>query len=329
MIKWIFDNSLGNFIILCFLIIGLRTGMFYCHSHAISPITQVGFLSKYTNYINLFPFLAFVITTIFVLFKGIMINRMVLNYNIIEKPGYSVFLFYILLNSAFSSNLTLNNVNVAEFFFLFGIIMIYKFLKTNYTKNALFISAMLFGLSAMCIPEFYWSITLLITCVVIFKPVKVSDIIVIISGLFMPYYLIASLSFLISSKLQFFNVWEFWIVLFKEVKFEWGKNGMDLIFIGINLVYGLFGLARFFGTFYRTNVETRRSKMAMAMISVFVTFIFVYKSTQYEEYFSLFTIPLSMVLPAIFEDKRNEFWKETFLILWFVLLLTSMFKIFN
>ncbi len=327
MIKWVFDNSLGNLIVFCLLLIGLRSGMFVFHSGNIEPIIQVGFLSKYTNYVNKFPVLAIVITTLLVLFKGFFINKMVINYNILEKPGYSVFFFYVLLNSAFPSNLMLNNVNIAEVFFLFGIIMIYRFIKNNYAKNILFISAMLFGLSAMCIPEFYWSIILLISSVIIFKPVKVSDVVVILTGMFMPYYLIASLSFLISNELQFLNVWEFWIVVFKEVKFEWGKNGMDLLVIGVTMIYGLFGLARFFGTFYRSNVETRRSKLAMAVISFFVSFIFIYRSNQYEEYFSLFTIPLSMVLPAIFEDKKINIWKEFFLLLWMVSIFISMFKL--
>jgi hypothetical protein len=162
-----------------------------------------GILSSFLNQINASPIFSFSLSFIVLLIGGLLINKLCWDYNVVEKPGYIVLYFFGILNSCFLDNFYITNIQFGNLFVLFGINYLYIFIKNNYNRRWLFLSALMFGLAALCIPEHFWVIIFLIAIVVLFKPILPVDIFAIVFGLLMPYYVVSSIGYLFSFKFDF------------------------------------------------------------------------------------------------------------------------------
>lgn len=310
MLSRLYENKIGVLFLVLILMIGIRILAFQFLQTQLTAPKVAGILGPYLVQLHRYTWLSFGLSTLVVLFEGLLLNRICLDFNILERPGYSVLFFYVLLNSSFTGSFALNHIHLGLFFVLWGIFFLYRFIQQNFQKSQLFVASFFLGISAICVAEFYWSIILLVGSVLFFKPIKAADVAVIVFGLFMPYYLVSSLGYLTSASIDFMTAWKIWIVKYEPVDFKWLSNGWDLLLILSFSLIAVFGLMKFYGNYYRYNVETRRSKLAMSVISGYLILVFLFRAKEYPVYFSTLVVPMSIYLSNYFQGDKLKFWKN-------------------
>jgi multisubunit Na+/H+ antiporter MnhG subunit len=82
-----------------------------------------------------------------------------------------------------------------------------------------------------------------------------------------------------------------------------------LLIISFSLI-AVLGLMKFYGNYYRYNVETRRSKLAMSVISGYLILVFLFRVKEYPVYFSTLIVPMSIYLSNYFQGDKLKFWKN-------------------
>jgi len=325
MISKLYENQIGTLLTMLLIFVAAAVGEYYFFQNQLSIPENNGLLQSFFAGLNEIAALSFSIKLILVVLEGLLLNQLCTQYNIADESGYSVLSFYIFSYLIFPRQLLLNQMDLGIFLVFLGIIFLYKYLKENYKKTHLFLSGFFLGFAALFIPEFFWSIALLLGGVLIFKSINTGDVIVIIFGLYMPYYLIASLGYLFSTELNFMNVWKYWRVNQVTETLSWGKNGMDWILILSFIAISIVGAMKFYGAYFRYNVETRRSKLALAVIAGFIVMVFIFRSKQYENYFSLLAMPFSVYSSSFFEGRKLLFWKNLVI---FVMVVLSIYKLY-
>lgn len=326
MIRKFFDNKIGSLalVIILFLIIRIPVFLFLPKI----PIDSVnsGILATFLNQINQSPLLSFSLSFMVVLIEGLLINKLCWEYNVVEKPGYIVLYFFGILNSCFLENFYITNIQFGNLFVLLGINYLYLFIKNNYNRISLFLGSLMFGLSALCIPEHFWVIVFLIAIVILFKPILPVDIFAIVFGLLMPYYVVSSIGYLFSFKFDFYNSWQFWVLKNRLIDFHWLKNGPEILLIIALLIFVFVGVLQVIGSYFRSNVDTRRSKLAMLVFGIYVIAIFLLRFKDYGHYFIIASIPASVFISSFYEGKSWKKWKEFLNVVTLVLLVYTLFR---
>ena len=83
----------------------------------------------------------------------------------------------------------------------------------------------------------------------------------------MPYCVISAMGYLLSQNIDFQNAWQFWVLKSKPIDFHWFKNGPDILLLIVIIIFVLTGMLQIIGSYFRSNVETRRSKLAMLVLT--------------------------------------------------------------
>ena len=326
MISRIFDNKIGSLALVILLVFAIRIPIYYFHQNSAIHIVNNGIFASFLDQINQNSILSFVLSMIVILVEGLIINKLCWEYNVVEKPGYVVLYFFAILNSCFIENYFLSNIQFGNLFVLIGINYLYLFIKNNYDRRWLFLSSLFFGLAALCIPEHFWVIVFLIVIVILFKPILPVDIFAIIFGLLMPYYIVSSIGFLFSFQFSFNNTWQFWVIKNKALDFHWFKDGPEILLVVILLVFVFVGVLQVVGSYFRSNVETRRSKLAMLVFGMYVTAIFLLRFKDYSNYFIIASVPAAVFISSFYEGKNWKKWKEFLNIVTLIFLIYTLLR---
>lgn len=247
------------------------------------------------------PWLSFLLSTLFFLIQSFLFLRICDEYNVMERPGLSVFFFLGLYSALFPSNLGMGFIQLGATFVLMSWLFFYRFIKEGYSKPFLFLSAFFLGVSGLCIPDFYWSIIFLLILIPVFKTISAADVLVIVFAMIMPYYLLSSLGYLLSTNINFSTLLGIWRESASFSRgFEWTEHVQDVILLANLLLVSLFGVIKVLSSYYRFNVETRRSRLAMSLISAFVFLICVFQYDEYDSYFYLLGFPISLYTATVF-----------------------------
>ena len=166
MINRLFDNKIGSLALVIIIFIAIRIPIFTLHQNDTFNIVNNGIFSKILNQINHNSLFSFILSSIVIFIEGLLINKLCWEYNVVEKPGYIVFYFFAILNSCFIENFYLSNIQIGNMFVLIGMNYLYLFIKNNYDRRWLFLSALFYGLAALSIPEHFWIIVFLIVIVI-------------------------------------------------------------------------------------------------------------------------------------------------------------------
>lgn len=311
MISKFFDNKLGSLFLVIFVILAIRIPIYFITDFQPKFTVNTGIFSTFINQINSVKWLSFLISFLIIIIEGLIVNKLCWEYNIVEKPGYIVLYFFSIANSCFTENFFLSNVQFGNLFVLIGLSYFYLYIKNNYQRKWLFLGALFFGVSALCIAEHYWVIVFLIVAVILFKPIMPLDIFAIIFGLAMPYYLVSAIGYLFNFNLDFFNTWQFWVIQNKRLDFHWLKDGPEILLLILVLVFVFVGVLQIIGSYFRSNVETRRSKLAMLIFGLYVLVIFFIRFKDYSHYFIISAIPTSIYISNFFEGSKWKKSKET------------------
>lgn len=305
MIKFIYDNRILPLITIVLWIVFLRSIHFvWALDSDWQPIEQRGLFQYLLAALMLKPTLSFVLSTTVIVFQGLILGQICWEFNIIDKPGYSVLFFFGGISSLFDSSLVLSYISIGSLLMTIGLYFLYKFLKGNYKRNDLFTSAIFMGFAMLFVPEMYWSLVFLVILVLLFKAVEAGDVLVILFGVLMPYYLISSVGYLLSTELNFVTSIQIWRT---QAALKLSSNrlwNLDFIVVVNLILVSLFGVFKVFSSYYRYNVESRRSRLAMGVIAIFSLLIWILKYNLFKEYLIILALPLSVYTANLFQMER-------------------------
>lgn len=247
------------------------------------------------------PWLSFSLSTLFFLIQSFLFLRICDEYNVIERPGLSVFFFLGLYSTLFPLNLGIGFVQIGTTFILLSWLFFYRFIKEGYSKPFLFLSAFFLGVSGLCIPDFYWSIIFLLMVIPVFKTISAADVLVIVFAIIMPYYLLSSLGYLLSTNINFSTLLGVWRESASFNRgFVWTEHVWDIVLLANLFLVTFLGVIKVLSSRYRFNVETRRSRLAMSLISAFIFLICIFQYKEYNSYFYLLGFPISLYTATVF-----------------------------
>lgn len=321
MIKFIYDNRIIQLFTLILGVFIFRVLIFETHEYSELVMEQRGIFRHIINNVNNMPWFSFGLSTVLIVIQGLLLGHIVFEYNIVDRPGYSILFFYGLLTSLFEGTLLMNYVTLGVLFLLLGFLFLYRYLKGKYKRQDLFVTSLFMGMAALCAQEFFWSMVFLLLILLVFKATEAGEVFVIVFGILIPYYLISSVGYLASTELNFKSAIKLWNVSLVELS-KGGLSSIDLIVIVNLLLVGIFGAFKVFGSYFRYNVDARRSRLAMGFISIFLLLIFGLKYKHYQEFFVCLSLPLSVYTANLFQIERPSFlWR--FLFFGYVLSLLS------
>ena len=305
MIKFIYDNRITQLFALILGLFILRITLFQLNPIEDFYIEQRGIFRYLMVEINYFPWLSFGISTVVIVFHSLILGQIVSEYNIIDRPGYSILFFYGLLSSLFGGSILLSYVIVGQFFMLIGFWYLYRYLKGQYKRADLFVAALFMGVSALSVPEFFWSLVFLIVIVLMFKATQAGEVFTIVFGILIPYYLVSSIGYLASTDLNFKSALQLWNLKLTNTEIgAFNIPSFDWIVIANLMLVGIFGAIKVFGSYYRYNVDSRRSRLAMGFIAIFVLLIYVVKYEQYQAFFVFMSMPIAVYTANLFQIER-------------------------
>ncbi len=303
MIKFIYDNRFLPLVTLILGVVLFRLAVFSFTDSVPTEVLQRGLFREIIMGLNVYPWLSFWISTGIIILNSLLLGQMVAEYNVIEKPGYSILFFYGILSVLFGATLMLNYAVLGAFFLLFGFSYFYRYLKGQYKRTDLFVSALFMGFAALSVPEFFWSMVFLVVLVLMFKSAEAGEVFVIVFGMLMPYYLISSISYIGEFGLNFKKILILWNTnSFTKTKVDFVN--FDWILLANMVLIALFGVFKVFGSYYRFNVDSRRSRLAMGFIGLFILLIYVFKFALYKEFFVVLSVPLSVYTAYLFQMER-------------------------
>jgi len=326
MIRKFFDNKIGSLTLVILVIMLIRIPIYFVTNYHPNTTLNTGILSNFINEINSVRWISFALSFMVVIIEGLIVNKLCWEYNIVEKPGYVILYFFAIVNSCFLENFYLSNVQLGNVFVLIGLTYFYLYIKNNYQRKWLFLSALFFGMSALCIAEHYWVIIFLIFAIILFKPILPLDIFAILFGLTMPYYLVSAIGYLSNFSYDFYNTWEFWVIRNKTLDFHWLKDGPEILLLFLLLIFVFVGVLQVVGSYFRSNVETRRSKLAMLIFGFYVLSIFFIRFKDYSHYFIVASIPVSIFISGFYEGNKWRKWKEFLHLSTLLFLLYTLFR---
>ncbi len=307
MIKFIYDNRITQLFTLVLGVLMIRLLLFQFQISAEYVSEQRGIFRYFIENINGYQWLSFWLSSALIVFQGLLLGQLISEYNVIDRPGYSILFFYGLLTSLFGGNLLLSYVIIGGVFFLTGLWFLYRYLKGQYKRLDLFVASLFMGLSALSVPELFWSMVFLLVIVLMFKATEAGEVLVIVFGILIPYYLISSVGYLASTDLNFKSTLQLWNMNIRRADWDdFTVPGLDWIVVANLILVALFGVFKVFGSYYRYNVDARRSRLAMGFIAIFILLIYVLKYAYYREYFVFLSIPLSIYTANLFQMEKSS-----------------------
>jgi hypothetical protein len=149
-----------------------------------------------------------------------------------------------------------------------------------------------------------------LACVVVYKTIVIRDVLAIVFGLTLPYYVLRSLIFI--------NGWDLSSmsnITTTPINIEVFGSGVAGLFAGYSafaffLFLSLFGLIRQMGTYYKDNVEVRRSKLVVILFFVYSLLLMLLHWKELKSFHLLLAFPAAIFIASFFTGEKKYWWKE-------------------
>ncbi|NBU03033.1 MAG: hypothetical protein EBT60_01825 [Bacteroidetes bacterium] len=158
-------------------------------------ISKPGMLATLVAWINSMPVFSVIVSLVMVVALAFMINEMVRSHAMMRPVGYLPAYFFILLQSIYLENMLVTEYHFGNFFVFLGLILLLR-LRDGYSTVLLFYSAMAFGIAILIVPDHLLILLFVLSCVLVFKTIVIRDVLAIVFGLILPYYVLRSLIFI-------------------------------------------------------------------------------------------------------------------------------------
>lgn len=308
MINRLKDGGFLTAILLVLLAIGLRLpALLYLPNIAI--ISKPGILAGLVYWINGWPLISILVSLVMVVSQGFMINEVVRSHALMRPVGYLPAYFFILLQSIYLENVLVTEYHFGNFFVFLGLILLLR-LRDGYSTVLLFYGALTFGLAILIVPDHLMILLFVLACVLVFKTLVIRDVLAIVFGLVLPYYVLRSLIFI--------NGWDVSTVSNISTT-PLNVGSLSNVFGGLFarysvfvffLVISLFGLIKQMSSYYTDNVEVRRSKLVVILFFIYSLLLLSLHWEELKSFHLLAAFPAAISIAFFFTGDKKYWWKE-------------------
>ncbi len=297
-------------IVVGFFLLNYNTGY-----HKSDTILKLGLWGGYSMPFN---FGTSIFTMILTVSGGILLNALYNRNGFTERNNYLPALVYVVFLSFFHSYYFLDGLAIAQFFILLAVMQLFKLKQKEDGRRAVFNAAIFFGISCTFFPVLFLGTPILFFLVWISRPFLFRESMLALTGLLIPLLYASLYSYffgvkiglddLNSSSKEIFLI-DMWIVIFSTTLF---------FLFALKLVL------------YKIKVSSIRLKkifrllllLTILLFSLFLIDVLTYKKLQV---LSLLFIPLSMILPYAFGEKKPSIAPS---ILFYIVLTFAVSKFF-
>jgi hypothetical protein len=144
----------------------------------------------------------------------------------------------------------------------------------------------------------------------VFKTIVIRDVLAIVFGLILPYYVLRSLIFI--------NGWDVSAVsniTTTPLNIDELSNGIlgvltkYTVYISF-LVVALFGLLKVSGNYFSDNVEVRRGKLVVILFFLYSLLLLVLHWRELKSFHLLTAFPAAILIAYFFTGEKRYWWKE-------------------
>ena len=280
--------------------------------HAYDAVGTNGWLSSLT-------------AILLILVQAFLINLLSARFRISKEVTMIPGAFYILMMSTMPDFLKLTPVLLGNTFLILALMNLFQTHKKSSVAGSVFNSGFWIGVASL----FYFSnivfVLLAIAGVATLRALRLSELLMVIIGAIIPYFLAGTMAFLIDN-LSIFHHLQIEDNL-GFLSFDWQPVWQNYATLGI---FGFLSLIAFasFGTYFQ-----KQSIQAQRYIQILYYFIIIATLTVFVQqgirpsHLMLLAIPLSLLLPLNFLSLKNKNLASTIHIIWVILVLGIQYKI--
>ncbi len=266
----------------------------------------------FLGFLNLPFYIIFILTLIAPFLLGLGLNNLIYERNIIRKDNLVIGFVFVLISSAFNTNLNL-------LFSAFLMLFFFSFLLGSYQKempfSQLYNASFLLSIITFIYPNLIFLYLLLIINGINYNNLSWRIFFIILLGGGTPYLFFFTINFLTDTPFllpNFFN--------FSKINFTYLSNlYIEKTSLIITIIILLFSFFELFTWLYKKSIKSRRTFMTIIWFFIISTGIALYSGNEYF-YFSL--IPLSIIISNYFIYTKNRKIANT---LFFLLIISSFF----
>lgn len=308
MIKRLSDHSITTLVILLLFALCLRLPALWIIPKS-GIVFKPGLLFSWVDWINQWPVFSVLISAVIVMGQALFVNFICRTHGLVQPVGYLPAYFFILVQSLFPENLLLTEYHLGNLLVFIGLACFFQ-LKDGYNTVTLFYGSLCFGAAILIVPDHLMILLFLIACVLVYKNIVISDILAIVFGLVMPYYLMKSLAFIFQWDLKAMHSVET-----TPIDMTSFGSGISLIFIKYTVfalfsLFVIFGMLRQIGGYFQNNVNVRRSKLVVILFFVYSIFLMLIHWKEIRNFHLLAAFPAAIFLASFFSGERIPWWKE-------------------
>jgi hypothetical protein len=190
-----------------------------------------------------------------------------------------------------------------------GLILLLR-LRDGYSTVLLFYSAMAFGIAILIVPDHLLILLFILSCVLVFKTIVIRDVLAIVFGLVLPYYVLRSLIFI--------NNWDVTTVsniTTTPINIDGFGQGVAGVFTRYSVylaffTVAVFGLMKVSGNYFSDNVEVRRSKLVVILFFIYSLLLLALHFRELKSFHLLTAFPAAILIAYFFTGEKRYWWKE-------------------
>lgn len=323
MINRLKDHGLLTLLMVLILALAIRIPAFWFVPQS-SILLKPGMLAWLVTWINHWPLVSVVTSTVMVITLALMINEMVRSHNMMRPVGYLPAFFFVLLQSIYRENMLLTEYHFGNFFIFLGLILLLR-LRDGYSTVLLFYSALAFGIAILIVPDHLLILLFILSCVLVFKTIVIRDVLAIVFGLVLPYYVLRSLIFI--------NEWDVSTVsniTTTPIDIDGFGKGVFGVFSRYSVYLGffavaIFGLLKVSGNYFSDNVEVRRSKLVVILFFAYSLLLLALHFRELKSFHLLTAFPAAILIAYFFTGEKRYWWKELIALGLLIALVTSLY----
>lgn len=308
MIKRLSDHSIFTLMVLVLFALFLRLPALWVVPKS-AIIVKPGLLFSWVEWANQWPVFSVLLSALIVLGQALFVNFICRTHGLVQPVGYLPAYFFVLVQSLFPENLLLTEYHLGNLLVFIGLACFFQ-LKDGYSTVTLFYGSLCFGAAILIVPDHLMILLFLIACVLVYKNIVISDILSIVFGLVMPYYLIKSLAFIFQWDLKAMHSVET-----TPIDMTSFGSGISMIFIkytvfALFFLFVIFGLMRQIGGYFQNNVNVRRSKLVVILFFIYSIFLMLIHWKEIRSFHLLAAFPAAIFLASFFSGEKIPWWKE-------------------
>lgn len=281
----------------------IENGFFELFKRLLIPFSTTGILS---------PLLNITIAALIIFSQALLFNRIINNYNILDKSSFLPALFFIVASSVFTPFLTLSPPLICNFFLLYIFHRILLEYKNSDSISGMFDLGLIIALGTLVYFPFVLFLLFLWLALIIFKPFNWREWISVVIGYLTVVFLLGVYYYWNGKLSGFYEIWE---PLSNAFPFYIKIQITDYIVLVPIAVCMLLGVSYIRQNFFKSFVQVRKTFQLLFFLFVIAALSFYLKTDFRINHFLLCVIPVATVLAYYFASAKIKWIYESLFIL--------------